>query len=377
MTPEEILARQRQLREEHGQRLAEWPAKEAEARKSLYGKETILPAVQQTRDQAISQLWETDKMLADRYANPESEMFIRDPYAREKLVAGRHQSVFENVASLTTAAEGRRNILEDALERGVKIFQLGLEAQEKEYGMLGTEFNEMLNLIQVAQAQTEKGKTKKKETDLAEIMKYVLADVDISNPQELTETLQAIGAKQPELIPDVIKFLGTLPETQADTFGYSQGEVAAGVAGYPKTPENLQIYQDYIRQNRGTGTSITLPSGEEINLGGGGGTPTGGRTYLPTPTPAPAPVQQPQEEGNWLSNILKQIFGGGEQMVSPLPEGTPVPTPVPTPQPSAQKIPTPEEIGQAQDAIEKSTDRQTTYNAIIKDFSYLIGYIQP
>src|SRR3990167_8222117 len=110
-TFQDIQDKRAEVRKEFGQRIADYPNQEAELRKKVYGEDKVLPALRQTKDNAIMELWNTDRDLASRYANPESDMFIEDPYQRESLVAGRHNQIFENVSQLTRAEEQRSSSL--------------------------------------------------------------------------------------------------------------------------------------------------------------------------------------------------------------------------------------------------------------------------
>jgi hypothetical protein len=169
------------VREQYGQRVAEYPQYYENLRQQTYGQDQILPKLRQTKDDAIMQLWDVDKRLADRYANPESEMFIRDPYQREKIAAGQHQSTLGLVSGATRLEEQRTSVLEDALERGVKIYELGLNALEREHSMLNTELDNLLRKMSL-DAQLANQKATQPKMSTADILSLLT-----KLPQEPTE----------------------------------------------------------------------------------------------------------------------------------------------------------------------------------------------
>lgn len=127
------LAKQRQL---YGQRLADYPQTAQDIRSEIYGGDKVLPTLRSTRDDAISQLWDVDKRLAERYANPQSETFIRDPYKREQLAAGQHQSVLGAVSGADRLVQAREDMLGENLTKALDLLRLKLEGEATQYNML-------------------------------------------------------------------------------------------------------------------------------------------------------------------------------------------------------------------------------------------------
>lgn len=144
---QEALAKTRQ---EYGQRLADLPGHEEGLRQEIYGREQILPKLRQQKDAGIMALWEADKRLAERYSQPGGEMFIQDPYKREAVVGGQYGGILEGLNAATRLAESREDVLGDILERGVKIYELGLTAKEKEYQMLQNELQNILKMAEIS-----------------------------------------------------------------------------------------------------------------------------------------------------------------------------------------------------------------------------------
>jgi len=211
---EDIQNQLAQTRKDYGQRVADYPTFEKDLRKEVYGSDQILPKLRSQKDQALMELWNADKRLSDRYANPESEMFIRDPYKRESVTSDQYGGILEGLAGTTRLAERREDMLGDILERGVKIFELGLSAKSREHDMLRGELDAMLKQADMAEKKADQAQATSKEESINEIIKYIMSDVDITDPNEITETLKAVGSQQPEVIPDLIGFLGTLPKQQ-------------------------------------------------------------------------------------------------------------------------------------------------------------------
>lgn len=124
------------LRQTYGQRQADLPQTQEELRQTIYGGDKVLPTLRATRDDAIMALYDVDKRLADRYANPQSEMFIRDPYAREKLAAGQHQSVLGSVAGAERQVARREDILGNLLDKSLQLAMIQAETARNQHSML-------------------------------------------------------------------------------------------------------------------------------------------------------------------------------------------------------------------------------------------------
>lgn len=166
-TFEELQSLLSKTRQEYGQRVAQLPGYEEKLRQQVYGQEKILPSLRTTRDAAIMQLYDADKRLAGSYANPQSEMFIQDPYKREQLISQQAGDIFQTVSGTTRLAEQRQDVLGDIIDKGLRIFQAGLEAKRNEFNMISEELS---RAIQTEGAKTRKAKAAKPTASLGDIL---------------------------------------------------------------------------------------------------------------------------------------------------------------------------------------------------------------
>lgn len=141
-----LLQQMGQKRQEIGQRYAELPNIEQKTRESLFGNDQVLKGLQGNETSKIQELYGHDKVLADRYANPESEGYLADPYAREKARAMRFQGTAGELSDVQNQIQTRRDVIGDALERAMKLINYGLEAKKLEMEGLKDEFDKKMQL---------------------------------------------------------------------------------------------------------------------------------------------------------------------------------------------------------------------------------------
>lgn len=131
MNPNTIQQLLSQKRQEIGARYAELPSKFTSTT-----NDPQLTALGGREMDKIRELYEHDKTLADRYANPQSEAYLEDPYAREKARAIQSQATLGEIGDIQQLREQRKSTLDDALERGLKIFLAGITGLESESDFL-------------------------------------------------------------------------------------------------------------------------------------------------------------------------------------------------------------------------------------------------
>ena len=229
---QELLGKKRLA---YGHRVAQLPQFESNLRQQVYGGEKILPELRQRKDEAIMQLWETDKRLAERYAKPESEMFIRDPYKREQIVAGQHQDIYGQVSNLTRLQEARQDLLGDIMEKGLSIHEAGLRASQQEFDMISTELN---NLLRIQTAQERKRRTTQPKADLPGLLRSLTkpqapGEGPQYSPLKPEQTVEKGGKKwqydpktgqwrdiaglqQLNLSPELLSYIGSVPDLSED-----------------------------------------------------------------------------------------------------------------------------------------------------------------
>lgn len=153
---QDYLNRISQARQEYGQRVAEAPKVAEDLRKMIYGGETGLPALRQQRMGKVQELWEHDRRLAERYANPASEVYLEDPYARERARAMQAQATIGEIGGLEQMIAQREDVLGDMLERGLRVFEAGTRAKQIEYQGLIDELNAAIKIQDTITKQQER-----------------------------------------------------------------------------------------------------------------------------------------------------------------------------------------------------------------------------
>lgn len=128
MSPEEIQRQLIQKQQDIGQRTASMPQNLNTA------TDPDLQAYRGQHAAKIQELYEADKRLADRYANPESEAYLADPYAREKARSIQSQATAGEISDIMSKIAERKSYLEDSYEKGLKLWQLGFDMLDKIFG---------------------------------------------------------------------------------------------------------------------------------------------------------------------------------------------------------------------------------------------------
>jgi hypothetical protein len=125
-----------QARQDVGQRIAGIPKFETDLRTEVYGQEQAIPSLRNQISDKIRGLYDADKRAADVYANTQSPMYIRDPYQREKYLSTQHQAELGSIQGLQNLLAGRQDVLGNAIDKGLQIYQAGLEASKWQHGAL-------------------------------------------------------------------------------------------------------------------------------------------------------------------------------------------------------------------------------------------------
>lgn len=134
-----------QNRQEIGTRVAELPRTEENIRANLFGGDKTLASLRQNQETKIMELFEHDKRIAERYANPQSEAYLQDPYMREVARANQFQGTVGELSQLQSQTEARRDVLGDTLDKALKLAQYGVQAKQIENQLLQQEFENELN----------------------------------------------------------------------------------------------------------------------------------------------------------------------------------------------------------------------------------------
>lgn len=338
-TTEDYQAAIAKNRQDIGQRFADIPNVESRMRESLFGGDQVLGTLRGQESDKIKELFDHDKSVAAQYQTPPAAGQILDPYIRETQLTNRYRGTMEDLTGIRSNIATRRDVLGSALEKGMKMLMYGLEAAKFEHTSLQDELTNQMKLDEMKQRNSERGAGQADKTSrskaLAEAIQYLLTQT--GNRGEAQQDIAAIVGKNPSIAEDALGLLKLFPETEK--FGFGLDESAAGVAGQPKTPENVQKFQGYAAGQK-------EPSDvRKLRL----------------------LKQQKAEQG---PNFLQRLFGGA---TSP-PTATP---PTPTASTKGATSNTAERARQAQQAIDTSADRQGTYERIITAEPDLIPYVKP
>lgn len=257
-------------------------------REDLYGNDNVIDSLRSNEADKIKELYQHDQNLADRYANPSSEGYIEDPYVRAKATAQRSQATAGELGTLQNQIAKRSDVLGSALEKAMQLLNYGLEAKKLEYAGIQDEFD---NKMKLEDFQLKKEQSRKETQADQQSAAYDQMIKDLRGRITLPEALvryskyfspNDIYAAYNQVNNDPSRKANYGPAKEAPeslarygitssggTFGYTQAEVAAGVAGQQRSPENIQRYQQYI-QSQDSG-NFNIPG---LNSG-------------PAPTPAP------------------------------------------------------------------------------------------
>lgn len=340
-TTEDYQALISQKRQDIGQRYADAPNVESKMRESLFGGDQVLGTLRGHESEKVKELFEHDKSVAAQYQTPPAEGQILDPYIRETQLTNRYRGTMEDLTGIRSNIATRRDVLGDALEKGMKMLMYGLEAAKFEYSGLQDELKTEMQLEEQRQKAAERGSAAgakaSRSKAIAEAMQYLLTQT--GSREEAMQDIAAIAGRQPDIAEDVLGLLKMFPETEK--FGYGLDESAAGVAGQPRTPENVKRFQEY---------AVGAKEPVEIQK-------RRGIIKLETEEAA----KKKAEKG---PGFMEKLFG------KPAPISAPAPT-------QGTTGDTAERARQAQQAIDTSADRQGTYERIITAEPDLIPYLKP
>jgi hypothetical protein len=133
-----------QNRQDLGQRVADIPKTEDNLRAGLFENDQTLNSLRQNQQAKILEMYQHDKTLAQQYANPESNLYLKDPYQRELARSTQFQGTAGELGSINNLIQSRRDVLGDTLDKAMKLAQYGVQAKQLENQLMQQEFeNEM------------------------------------------------------------------------------------------------------------------------------------------------------------------------------------------------------------------------------------------
>ena len=213
-----------QARSDVGQRIAGLPQFETDLRTEVYGKEQAVPALREQISSKIRGLYDADKRNADVYANRQSPMYMRDPYAREKYISGQHQQELGSLQGLQNMLAGRQDQIGGAIEKGLQIYQAGVDAAKFQHSSLLDELNAGIAVQKARSSGTSTPKYK-----YSELVRQLMADpnTDISQYKNLRTD------------ENFLQYLEANPEADYKAASTYLPDLVA----YPAPPSELTAYQ--------------------------------------------------------------------------------------------------------------------------------------
>ena len=156
---DEYMAQISQSRQDVGQRIAGLPQFQTDLSTAVYGADKSLPSLRGQVSDKIQALYDVDTRAAERYQNPTSEMFIRNPYEREKIMGQQHQQEMGTIGGLQGMISQRQDVLGNAMTKGLDIYKAGIDAQKFEYQSLMDELNMSMKIDAAKRAGARKSST--------------------------------------------------------------------------------------------------------------------------------------------------------------------------------------------------------------------------
>lgn len=244
MTTDEIQKAMRKKRTEIGSRIADYPKTAADLRSSLFGEDKTLGSLRENEAAKIKELYEHDKAVASNYV-PQTPGFIEDPGAKARFGSDVLARQGGELADIQKGIANRRDVLGDALTKGMEIFTAGLDALKFEYGGMKDERDFQLQLQELAEkradraesrGKTAKADTRQKQNDLDADAKAFGSMID-NGVMDWGQAWNELARRFPEFVnPD-----GTSPSIDAALGGsaivteYKDGQPIRKETGRAKT----------------------------------------------------------------------------------------------------------------------------------------------
>ncbi|MDD4984867.1 MAG: hypothetical protein PHQ43_03615 [Dehalococcoidales bacterium] len=236
---EQLIAEKEKQR---GQRIADTPKAYDISRQAVYGEGSALPEMREDYNRKIQELYSHDKSLATRYANPESEMYMRDPYQRELAVSRRYEGTSGQLGDIWKNIMNTQDLYGSVIDRGMMMYKAGLEALDSEVSALERAW----------ERQFERDKYQTQRSDQARAVEAstwanrFLNDLMTGTWQEYADTpeqaAQSLAEKYPEHGDSFWKAL----------LGYRE---SAGSVGETEIKNAQQLRSEFLKQS-GTFTEV-------------------------------------------------------------------------------------------------------------------------
>lgn len=180
----------RKKAEEIGKYAAKAPQTEADLRSTLFGSDQTLASLRENEAAKIKELYEHDKILASNYV-PQTPGFIEDPGAKARFGSDVLARQGGELADIQKGIANRRDVLGEALDKGMAIFTAGLDALKFEYGGIKDQGSFALELQKMAEARAEREQTRREKNRATERVNIGGQEVLIDS--NTGETIRVLG----------------------------------------------------------------------------------------------------------------------------------------------------------------------------------------
>lgn len=265
MDPTTIQTLIEQNRQQQGQRIAQLPSI---FQPPNYANDQQIATAQAQKNQKIQQLYEHDKMLADQYANPQSSLYMTDPYAREKALAIQDQGTAGEIGDINNTIQNRQQTLKDSSTTMQNYVQMLLSAGQQDTSTLQNELDNSLKLKQLQDQEAQQTGGSQAITNLlSSLLSINKQPGGADNSQAINTLLASTIASHPELA-NTAQSVVSLLAPQMAKFDYTADNVAAGVAGLPQTSQNTAALQSYmLKKTQTSNNSVETTPGGILGLG--------------------------------------------------------------------------------------------------------------
>jgi hypothetical protein len=232
-TYDDYMTQIAERRQEVGQRIAGLPQFETDLREEVYGKEQAVPSLRENISSQMRQLYDVDKRAADQYSNPNAPLYIRDPYKREQMMGQQHTRGMETIQGLQNMLAGRQDVIGNALDKGLQIYQAGVDAANFERQGLLDELNAAI-AVQKARS-TGTGGSGTSGSRYSDLVRRLMASPDF-NP----ESYPNLRTDEPFL-----QYLEANPAADYDALATYLPDLVA----YPNTDTNASLQRLQMESN--------------------------------------------------------------------------------------------------------------------------------
>jgi len=103
---------------------------------SLAQTEGAIPVLASKRSSLIEELFKHDQNFAQKYATPDSPTYVENPVAREQGLQSATAATWGGISGLGTQISSRQKLIGDALDRGMSLYNAGVQAKQIELDTL-------------------------------------------------------------------------------------------------------------------------------------------------------------------------------------------------------------------------------------------------